>query len=750
MANTTQKHRHIAINTSLGEDKLLFRRMTTTEQLGQLFEFHLELLSEDNEIQLNSMLGTNATVRVELPLEYGTRYFNGYVTQFSHAGIAGRYALYHATMRPWLWFLTRTADCRIFQKKKVPDIIKQVFNDHGFSDFKLRLSGAYREWDYCVQYRETDFDFISRLMQQEGIYYYFTHDNGKHLLVLADDIGSHDTVPNYDKVPYYPPDAQQAPQRDYIYDWSISQQVQPGKIYLNDFDFEVPGKNLRCLLSQPKSHALSGFEMYDYPGEYVESKDGNQYAKMRLEEAHAQYETASGKGSARGLLSGALFSLENYPRGDQDRKYLIVSTHHAMHVNEYVTGQDGEGTTFECSFTVMDSKVPFRSPRVTPKPMIRGPQTAIVSGPKGEEIYTDQYGRVKCQFHWDRYGKADENSSCWIRVSQNWAGKKWGAMFIPRIGQEVIVEHEEGDPDRPIITGRVYNGTNMPPYELPANMTRSSLKSLSSKGGGGFNELRFEDKKGEEQIFIHGERNQDTRIKNDAFEWIGHDRHLIVKNDQFEKVEANKHLIVTADQKEKVSGDKHQAVQGNHNQKVTGTLSIDVAQDIQEKAGANYALQATSGEIHLKAGQKVVIEAGMELTIKAGSNFIKIDMTGVTIYGAMVNINSGGSPGSGSGSSPESPQDPTEAQEAADDEAGQVTSASANPEQKQGESTDSEAVGSFELSAAQAQALSNAARSGAPFCEKCEEARKAREQQSSTSPNTPSPSPSPSPGSGQA
>jgi type VI secretion system secreted protein VgrG len=726
----------MAINTALGEDKLLFRRMTASEHLGQLFEFQLELLSDDNEIQLDSILGTNATVRVELPNEFGTRYYNGYVTQFSHAGIAGRYALYHATLRPWLWFLTRTADCRIFQNKTVPDIIKQVFQDHGFSDFKPRLSGSYREWEYCVQYRETDFDFVSRLMQQEGIYYYHTHENGKHLLILADDVGSHDPVPNYGTVPYYPQDAEQAPQRDYIYDWSVSQQVQPGKFYLNDFDFAVPNKNLRCLLNQLKGHALAGFEVYDYPGEYVESTDGDQYAKLRLEEAHAQYEVARGQGNARGLLSGALFTLENYPRADQNRKYLIVSATHEMHVNEYVTGQGDEGTTFECSFGVMDSKVPYRSPRTTPKPMIRGPQTAIVVGPKGEEIYTDRFGRVKCQFHWDRYGKADENSSCWIRVAQSWAGKKWGTMFIPRIGQEVIVEHEEGDPDRPIITGRVYNGSNMPPYDLPSNMTMSTLKSLSSKGGDGFNELRFEDKKGQEQIFIHGERNQDTRIKNDAFEWIGNDRHLIVKNDQFEKVEANKHLIIATDQKEKVGGDKHQTVGGDHNQKVNGTLSIDVSQNIQEKAGSNYALEATSGEIHLKAGQKVVIEAGMELTIKAGSNFVKIDMTGVTIYGTMVNINSGGSPGSGSGSSPEAPQEPTEAQEAATDQPGEVTQAEANPEQKQGQSQDATTVGAFQVS--QAQALSNAARSGAPFCEKCEEARRAQGQPPGSTPPPPS------------
>jgi len=726
MATIKQKHRLISVNTSLGEDVLVFRRMSANEQLGRLFEFQLELLSENNEIQLEQIIGTNVTVRIELPEGTGTRYFNGFVSRFSHNGTSGRYAVYHATLRPWLWFLTRTADCHIFQNMTVPDIIKQIFQDNGFSDFEDRLSGSYRQWEYCVQYRETDFNFVSRLMEQEGMYYYFTHENGKHTLVLADDYGSHSPVPNYATIPYFPLDQHNRRERDHIYEWSISKQVQPGKYSLNDFDFETPAKNLRCVLNQPKNHALDGFEIYDYPGEYVESGEGDQYTRMRLEESHAQHEVAQGRGNARGVLSGALFTLQNYHRADQNREYLVVSVNHEAQSNEYESGYSDTGTNYECSFTAMDAQIPYRSPRTTPKPVIQGPQTAIVVGPAGEEIYTDQYGRVKCQFHWDRYGSADENSSCWIRVAQNWAGKKWGAIYIPRIGHEVIVEHEEGDPDRPLITGRVYNGANMPPYDLPSNMTMSTLKSLSSKGGGGFNELRFEDKKDSEQIFVHAERNQDTRVKNDAFEWIGNERHLIVKKKQFEQVEGEKHLIVKAgeggsgDQFEKVEGDKHQKVQGDHNQKVNGTLSIHADSDIQEKAGMNYALDAGM-EIHLNAGMTAVVEAGASLTLKVGGNFININSGGVFISGTMVMLNSGGAAGSGSGCSPGTPTDPTAALEAATDQPGQVTQAQSTPIQQQAQSLDSVSVSGFQ--AAQASALKTAAESGTPFCEICEAAK---------------------------
>ncbi len=650
MATITQKHRVFAVNSSLGEDVLVFWRMTANEQLGRLFEFDLELFSEKPDIKLADVLGKNMTIRMELPHQQGTRYFNGFVTQFGFLGVHSvRYAVYRAKLSPWLWFLTRTSDCRIFQNKKVPDIIKEIFREQGFTDFEDKLSGDYREWEYCVQYRETDFNFVSRLMEQEGMYYYFTHENGKHMLVLADGYSSHGKFPRYDEVPYFPPDVHDHRRRDHLFEWFVSQQVQPGAYALNDYDFKAPRKNLRALLKQPKKHAQAEFEMYDYPGEYVEPGDGNTYSKIRLQELLAQHEIAQGRGNAAGLAVGYLFSLSQCPRDEQNREYLITSAVHRLESDEYesVPGLASAGKIYQGEITAIDSQQPYRAPRITPKPVVQGPQTAIVVGPKGEEIYTDQYGRVKCHFHWDRHDKADENSSCWIRVAQGWAGKKWGILYLPRIGHEVIVDFLEGDPDQPIITGRVYNGVNMPPYALPDQKTMSTFKSLSSKGGGGFNEFRFEDKKGEEQVFLHAEKDQHNRVKKDTLEWVGQDRHLIVTRDQFEEVK----------------GDKHLSVKGDQNEKIDGTVSLKTGMDLQQKVGMKHALDAGM-EIHLKAGMNVVIEAGMSITLKAGGGFVVVGPAGVTISGTPVLINSGGSAGSGSGCSAEAPKPPKEADKA--------------------------------------------------------------------------------------
>ncbi len=639
----TQSHRQIAVSSPLGADVLLFRRMTASEELGRLFELDLELLSENREIDPDSLLGQNMTVRLELPNE-DTRYFNGFVSRFLHTGMmevsAGarelEYATYRATLRPWLWFLTRTSDCRIFQDKTVPDIVKQIFRERGFTDFEEALYGSFRKWTYCVQYRETDFNFVSRLMEQEGIYYYFSHDNGRHKLVLCNDVGSHKPVTGYARIPYYPPTRQERRERDHIYEWVFGREVQPGTYALNDFDFERPRANLRTQSRVSRRHALADFEMYDYPGEYTQSGDGETYARLRIEELQAQHEVAYGAGNARGLSVGSLFTLEHPPRDDQEREYLVVSATHELRSDEYEStrGQQAAEELYSCSFSAIASRQPYRAPRITPKPLIQGPQTAIVVGKSGEEIWPDKYGRVKVQFHWDRYGRSDENSSCWVRVAQLWAGKRWGAMYVPRIGQEVIVEFLEGDPDQPIITGRVYNGDAMPPYELPGNASMSTVKSNSTKGGGGFNEIRFEDKKGSEQVFVHGQKDLDVRIGNDRREWIGKDRHLIVKNDR-----------------------------------------IDAGKSIDAKAGTKMALEGGM-EVHVKGGMKVVIEAGVQLTLKVGGNFVDINPAGVTIQGTMVMINSGGAAGAGSGCSPGSPKTPDEAGSA---QAGQVDKAGAGP-----------------------------------------------------------------------
>lgn len=528
-------------------------------------------------------------------------------------------------------------------------------------------------------------------MEQEGIYYYFTHENGKHMLVLSDAYSSHKTFPGYAEVPYFPPDVHDRRTRDHLFEWVTVQQVQPGAYALNDFDFKAPRKDLQAVLKRPKSHTLADFEMYDYPGEYTDKGDGSHYSKIRLQELHAQHEIAHGRGNAGGLAAGYLFSLTQCSREDQNREYLIISAVHRLESDQYesVSGAKRAGKPYRGDISAIDAKEHYRAARLTPKPLMQGPQTAIVVGKAGEEIWTDQWGRVKVKFHWDRYSSADENSSCWIRVAQVWANRRWGAIHIPRIGEEVIVDFLEGDPDQPIITGRVYNMVTMPPYPLPQNATITTIKTNSSKGGAGFNEIRFEDKKGEEQVFIHAEKNQDIRVKKDCFEWIGQDRHLIVKKDQFEHVKNDSQRIVDSHHNEKIGSDLNLKVGGKQAIQTGGSYSLTVNGNVMEVFQNNHSEQ-TSNAYYLKAMQ-VVIESMTGITLKCGGSHVTIDSSGVTIKGPMVTVEGGlvkiasgpGSPPlSGSAGSAVAPKAPEKAQEADNADPGEVAKVKAEQRQK--------------------------------------------------------------------
>ena len=618
----TQKNRELAIETTLGEDALLLISFSGTEKLGRLFEYKLELASEDYQIKPDKIVGQNVSIRLNLG-DSGVRYFNGFVSHFTQLTSSGQLARYRATIVPWFWFLTRVADCRIFQEKTVPEIIEQIFRDRGFTDFENGLSDKYRTWEYCVQYRETDFNFISRLMEQEGIYYFFKHENGKHSLVLADSASAHEPYPEFEQLEYHPAEKGTTTE-ECISDWAVETHLQTCSFALNDFDFKNPKGDLQARTKVSREHTAADFEIYDYPGEYTETSHGEEYTKKRIEELQAQYEVATASSDSRGIFTGFTFSLTDHPRDDQNGEYLITSVEYNIKGGELFAAGAGDGKfVLLCSFTAIQSSQPFRSPRTTPKPKVSGPQTAIVVGPSGEEIYTDQYGRVKVKFHWDRYSKADENSSCWIRVAQVWAGKNWGAIYTPRIGQEIIVEFLEGDPDKPIITGQVYNDQAKPPYELPGNKTISTLKSNSSKGGEGFNEIRFEDKKGEEQIYIHGEKNMDIRVKNDRFEMVSRNRHLHVEQDKFEHVDNNRSEEVDADHKEKIGKDRHLEVKGKEAKQVDGSLSLTVKGDMIEVFKANHSEQ-TTGDYYLK-GQNVVIEGLQNITLSVGGSYIAIE-----------------------------------------------------------------------------------------------------------------------------
>ncbi len=712
---TTQDNRLLAIYTPLGKDYLLLQKVAVTESLSELFQIEVDLLHEEDEIGYQptyidpaAIIGKGVTVKIEQ--RDGTkREFSGIINRFSQGSRNVRFSQYRATIVPYVWILTQKFQSRIYQNISVPDILRDIFQ--GF-EVRYEIQGVTNRRNYCVQYRESDFAFASRLMEEEGIYYYFEHSNGKHTMIFANTPQSHRDCPEKNRIPYIT-DVTNA-EEDFIssiHGWQVGSQLQTGKVTLWDHHFQLPTRKLddqkNSVFNWGDNQKL---ELYDFPGGYARkydeissagamqvselnlvNTDKQDAVKYAMEALDAQVIVCNGIGDCSAMTAGYRFELFNHPLSAQNAKYVITSvTHEAEQNPSYISDEDLEKpytNGFNC-IAHGAGKPPFRPLRKTPKPIIQGGQTAFVVGPAGEEIYTDKYGRVKVQFNWDRHGQVDSSSSCWLRVTQTWAGNNWGAISIPRIGMEVVVNFLEGDPDQPIITGCVYNPQAMPPYTLPDEKTKSTIKSNSSNGGGGFNEFRFEDKKGSEQIFIHAQKDQDIRVKNDVKEMVLHDRHLIIENEQFEKVKKDKHLKVV----------------GDHNEKVDGNISVHAGIDFEEKAGTKFAVDAGT-EIHLKSGTSLTLETGTNLTLKVGGNFININSGGIFIKGTMVMLNSGGAAGTGSGSSPTAPTDPKEADTGQPGTTPRLQSRRPPPRPT--------------FTSPAASVLINAAQSGATFCEIC-------------------------------
>ena len=648
----TQAGRHIRVNTSLGEDKLFLESFQGEERVSDLFRFELGLLTSDPNFTMDSLLNEPAVVTINLH-DDTDRNFHGIINHIEEVETRKEgETLYRATMVPWAWLLTLFDDCRIFQNKTVPDIVQQVFSDRGFTDYANRLTGTYETREYTVQYRETDLNFISRLLEDEGIFYFFEHDADKHTLVLADQPSAFVDCPSQSSAAY-DTTAGLWQDLDVVFSVRRTQRVRVGKVTENDYDFTKPKNSLEANLDSSRKG-----EFYEYPGKYTVRDDGSRFARVRLEEQEVKLLTIVAETNCRAFRTGFQFTLTGYYRDAANIAYAMIAIHHTAASNNYISHDLQEAFDYRNIVEAIPASVPYHPPRNARRPFIQGSQTAVVVGKSGEEIWVDEYGRVKVQFFWDRAGNMDENSSCWIRVAQVWAGKGWGAIFTPRIGQEVIVDFLEGDPDRPIITGRVYNADQTVPYTLPDEQTKSTIKSMSSKGGGGFNEIRLEDKAGSEQVFIFGQKDEDIRIKNDAREWIGEDRSLMVIRDQMENVGRDKHDHIQRDHIEKDDRDHHVTVSGKEAISVTGSHSETVQGDVIEVYQGNQSTQVTQN-LYIK-GMNVVIEAMTGMTLNVGGNFITINSSGVTILGTMVMINSGGAALSGNAGSAVSPLTPTD------------------------------------------------------------------------------------------
>jgi type VI secretion system secreted protein VgrG len=600
-AGYKQAERPLTVTTPLGPDDLLLVGFTGVEGVSQLFTFHLDLLADnDTEIPFDKLLGQKVTVNLLLPgPEKKRRQFSGICKSVSQGARDKTFTGYRMEVVPQFWLLTRRAQSRIFQHQTVPDILKKVLEG---LDVTYEISGNFYPRDYCVQYRETDFNFASRLMEEEGIFYFFKHSESGHQMVVANTPQSHPDMPFKNTIVYEGVEGGKRDE-DRVIEWRKAQEVRSGKYTLWDHCFELPYKHLEAdktiadavqagKVNHKQKVRNDKLEIYDYPGEYAQRFDGvdkgggekpadlqkifednKRTVGIRMQQETVPGLVITGTSTCRQFTSGYKFNLTRH--FNADGPYLLTAVEHLANTTiDMRSGEAGE-YRYQNSFTAIPFAQPFRPPRVTPKPFVQGTQTAYVVGPPGEEIFTDKYGRVKVQFHWDREGKHDADGSCWIRVTHPWAGKRWGASFWPRVGQEVIVGFMEGDPDQPIIVGTVYNADQMPPYlgkGLDPKHTEDNrlcgIKSNSTKGGEGFNEWRFDDTKGKEQIFFHAERNMDTRVKNDGMERVIHDRHLIVGDEKDGKK--------SGDQREMVYQDKHLHVHRHHVEHVEGNMQLTV------------------------------------------------------------------------------------------------------------------------------------------------------------------------------
>lgn len=583
MDQISQEHRLISISSPLKKDELLLTSFQGGEYISRLFEFQLEVLSANVTLDPQKLMGEQIAVTFQNEQE---RVFTGYVSRFSFGEIkANDLRQYKLTIVPWLWFLTKTNNQRIFQEMTTKDIVSKIFKEHGFNDFDFKAKGG-KHREYCVQYNESDFDFVSRLLEDEGISYFFKHDKTKHTLHLVDKQNAYEFCDEKDVT--YSKGNQNNTQ---ITQWEHFYEFRKGEWEINDYDFNEPKKKL-VVSSKTKNKfsKVKKFKNYEFPSMY-DTADGDNLVKIRMEAEEAPIDTIEAVSDCSTFYAGGKFKLTKHAAKNEKDNYIITGIYHRAFENSYFTGSEGQ-SEYGNNFVCIPEKVHYRPARLHNKPIMKGPQSALVTGPSGEEIYIDKLGRIKVQFMWDQYGKKNESSSCYLRVVQSWSGDSWGTSFIPRIGQEVIVNFLDGDPDRPLVTGTVYNGDNKPPYP---SKTQSGIKTHSTKGGStsNYNELRFEDLKGSEEIFIQAEKDLNTLIKDN------HTRTLKKGNETIKVAKGNRKLSV----KKKISTDAQNIV-------IEGKSSIEL------KVGGS-SIKMTPAGIVIKS-TKVDVKGSAMVAIKGG------------------------------------------------------------------------------------------------------------------------------------
>ena len=660
----SQKNRLLAIDTPLGEDAFLLTRIEGEEAMSSLFSFEIELYSHLSSVKAADIVGRNVTLKIMQTDDQGLKtdtysLINAHVRRFREEGQQLQdLRSYRAEVVPWFWFLTQTSDSKIFQNKDIRQIASEVFADNGFNDFEFRLFGQHPVREYCVQYQESDFTFLSRLFEEEGIYYFFKHEADKHTMILSDhDIGTN--VCEEGKVSY----RSSGLSEDAIFAWSHQHEFRTGRLVHRDYDFTKPADHMqtfdKAMMDVP---GVERFEQFTYPGRYQSRPLGEPLIRLRTEHNEALHDQVFGKSHCRSFRSGHKFALVRHDDAAQELDtYLLVSVQHRAEDYSY-TSRDEESRGYENEFVCMPASRVYRPPLKTGWPKMLGPQHAKVVGPEGEEIYTDEYGRVKIQFPWDRYGQNNENSSCWVRVSHQWAGKNWGSIYIPRIGQEVIVDFYDGNPDRPIITGRVYNAVQMPPWTLPANKTQSGVLTRSTKKGtrDNANMIRFEDKKDAEQLLIHAERNQDIEVEQDESHWVGQDRSKTIDRDESVQVKRDRTEWVGNDHTETIGNNARHRIEKDVTYSVGQNQIEDYGKDHIHTVGniykqdifANHLYQAgrhfegqVNGDYKLNVGASITTNTGRH-KLKAFEKFeisgpggkITIDASGITLEAPQINL----------------------------------------------------------------------------------------------------------------